>query len=277
MKKRARQSLDPAAVQGTLLEGQSVRTLQALGLVTERGGASADAHRKIKQINHFLRLIAPALEDVFARHEQPVLFEMAAGKSYLGLALYEHWIARQGRGRLVAVEARPELAQRVRDIADELGFDRLEVVCGRIAEVDLPERAHFTLALHACDTATDEALVRAVRAKSDHVALVPCCQAEVARLLKGVKDGPDALWRHAWHRREFGAHLTNVLRGLALQAHGYQITVTELAGWEHSLKNELILGRRVGSFHAGARAELDALLTTIPVRPWLLDALAADA
>ncbi len=267
MKKRARQSLDPAAVKGTLLEGQSVRTLQALGLVTERGGASADAHRKIKQINHFLRLIAPALEDVFARHEQPVLLEMAAGKSYLGLALYEHWITRQGRGRLVAVEARPELAQRVRDIAAELGFDRL----------DVPERAHFTLALHACDTATDEALVRAVRAKSDHVALVPCCQAEVARLLKGVKDGPDALWRHAWHRREFGAHLTNVLRGLALQAHGYQVTVTELAGWEHSLKNELILGRRVGSFHAGARAELDALLTAIPVRPWLLDALAAEA
>lgn len=276
MPKKVREPLTPAAVRGTLLEGQSVEVLRALGLVTERGGASPDAHRKIKQITHFARLIEPALDDVFARHAEPVLVELAAGKTYLGLALYERWIARHGRGRLIAVESRPELADRVRGIARDLGFDRLEVVTGRIAEAPLPERVHFALALHACDTATDEALVRALAARADHIALVPCCQAEVARLLRDVEQGPASLWRHAWHRREFGAHLTNVIRTLALQAHGYQVSVTELAGWEHSLKNELILGRRVGAFHAGARDELARLLADIPVRPWLLGALEAQ-
>ncbi|MEZ4431250.1 MAG: SAM-dependent methyltransferase [bacterium] len=270
---RARQPLSPQAVEDSLLEGMSTGVLRALGLVTERGGASPDAHRKIKQITHFLRLIEPAIDDVFARHEDPVLLELAAGKSYLGLALYERFIARHGRGRLVAVEARPELAARVEGIARGLGFDRFEMRTGTIIDAALPERAHFALALHACDTATDEAIVRALGAKCDHVAVVPCCQAEVARLLKGVDAGPHALWRHAWHRREFGAHLTNVVRALALQASGYQITVTELAGWEHSLKNELILARRVGAWHAGARDELRALLAEIPVKPWLIEAL----
>lgn len=270
---RARQALTPDAVRGTLLDGMSVELLQALGLVTEKGGASPDAHRKIKQITHFLRKIEPALDDVFARHDEPVLLELAAGKSYLGLVIYQAFVARHGRGRLVAVEARPELAERVAGIAGRLGFERFEMRVGTIIEAELPERVHFALALHACDTATDEAIVRAVEARADHVALVPCCQAEVARLLKGVDGGPDQLWRHPWHRREFGAHLTNVLRALALQARGYQITVTELAGWEHSLKNELILGRRVGRYHPGARAELTALLESIPVEPWLIAAL----
>lgn len=272
---RARSALTPTAVEGTLLDGMSTEVLRALGLLTARGGASPDAHRKIKQITHFLRLIEPALDDVYARHDEPILLELAAGKSYLGLAIYERFIKRHGRGRLVAVEARPELAQKVAGIAEGLDFDRFEMRIGTIAEAALPERAHFALALHACDTATDEAIVRAVETRADHVAVVPCCQAEVARLLKGVDDGPAQLWRHPWHRREFGAHLTNVLRALALQARGYQVRVTELAGWEHSLKNELILGRRVGRYHAGARDELAGLLAQIPVQPWLFEALAA--
>ncbi len=69
-----------------------------------------------------------------------------------------------------------------------------------------------------------------------------------------------ALFEHPWHRREFGSHLTNVIRALVLEAHGYQVTVTELAGWEHSLKNELILGRRVHQDNREAKRRLDALL-----------------
>ena len=270
---RARRSLGPKDVKGTLLEGQSLETLRLLGLVTERGGASADAHRKLKQVSHFLRLIAPAVEDVFARHEEPVLLDLAAGKAYLGFAIYEHWIARLGRGRLVAVERQPEQAEKMRRIAERAGFGHFEVVETEILAAPLPERAHFALALHACDVATDHAIARGLGAKSDHLAVVPCCQAEVGALLKQARGGPSMLWRHAWHRREFGAHLTNVMRALALEARGYQVTVTELAGWEHSLKNELILGRRVGAYHEGARAQLAGLVETFGVRPWLVAAL----
>jgi phage baseplate assembly protein W len=134
------------------------------------------------------------------------------------------------------------------------------------------------LALHACDTATDDALVVALRHKADHIALVPCCQAEVAAQLKDVRPKVDsalkALFAHPWHRREFGSHLTNVIRALVLEAHGYQVTVTELAGWEHSLKNELILARRVHHENREAKARLEALLEVTGVRPKLIRELA---
>jgi hypothetical protein len=102
-------------------------------------------------------------------------------------------------------------------------------------------------ALHACDTATDDAIHFALKKQAKHIVLVPCCQAEVAAVLrknKGkqlAKDSFTELWRHPIHTREFGSHITNVLRCLQLEAHGYQVTVTELVGWEHSMKNELII------------------------------------
>ncbi len=267
-----RRSLAPEEVRAELADGASVALMQALGLVGGGGGASASANRKLKQITHFAGLVRPALDDVFARHPEPQLVDAAAGKTYLGL--YELWAHRQGRGVLHAVEQRPELCDRVRGVCDAMAFGRVSVVQGSVLDASLPERVHFVLALHACDTATDEALVRAVAAGADHVAVVPCCQAEVARQLRGIDAGAVApLWRDGHHRREFGAHLTNVIRTLWLRAHGYQVTVTELVGWEHAVKNELILGRRVGRFHRGAWHELTALLEQIPVRPWLLDQL----
>jgi hypothetical protein len=246
--------------------------LHALHLLTRDGALNADARRKLKQIEHLLGLIAPATADVLARHPDPVFVDFGAGKAYLGLLLASAQLAEPARGRVVCVEARGDLVQSVRKIATDAGLDRVDVVEGAIAQAPLPERVHVALALHACDTATDDALKRAVAAGADHVAVVPCCQAEVARQLAAApRSGPWAsLHRHAWHRREFGSHLTNVVRALWLESHGYQVTVTELAGWQHALKNELILGRRVHRESRDAQARLDALLEATGVRPSLL-------
>jgi hypothetical protein len=112
---------------------------------------------------------------------------------------------------------------------------------------ELPETIDIVTALHACNTATDDAIDFALKKKARHMVLVPCCQAEVASVLrknKGKDLGRSALteiWRHPIHTREFGSQITNVMRCLQLEAHGYQVTVTELVGWEHSMKNELII------------------------------------
>ena len=168
----------------------------------------------------------------------------------------------------------PGLVQRGQERAGRLGFRRMRFLHGGIAEASLPERIHLLTALHACDTATDDALLLALRHNADHIAVVPCCQAEVAAQLKEMPRQAPApwpqLWAHPIHRREIGAHLTNVVRALALQSLGYQVTVTELTGWEHSLKNELILARRVHKEHRGARKELDQLLETTGIRPKLI-------
>jgi hypothetical protein len=133
-------------------------------------------------------------------------------------------------------------------------------------------------ALHACDTATDDALALAIANQADHVAVVPCCQAEVARQLEKSKPSDPAiaaLFAHPLHRRELGSHLTNVVRGLALEAHGYKVTVTELVGWEHSAKNELVLGKRVQRYDTAARDRLRALLARFQIEPAIVRLLAA--
>lgn len=285
---RFRKKVSKDEVPRELLPGQSVELLKTLRLVDPRGNLQADSRRKLKQVNHLVRLLAPALDDALARHASPVVVDAAAGNAYLGFVLYELFLGPAGRGELVAIEPRPELARQVRERAAALGYERLRVVEGVIAPGDaagVPERVHVLVALHACDTATDDALLLGLARRADHLAVVPCCQAEVARQLQALpKDavtdpGLRALWRHPWHRRELGSHLTNVVRALVLESRGYQVTVTELAGWEHAVKNELILARRVGRAHAGARAELEALLARVPVRPALVRGLgrAADA
>jgi hypothetical protein len=121
-------------------------------------------------------------------------------------------------------------------------------------------------ALHACDTATDDAIAFGLQKKARAMVLVPCCQAEMAACLRQGKALQLArtplaeLWRHPLHTRELGSQVTNVLRCLYLEANGYQVTVTELVGWEHSMKNELIIARYSGQKKRSAAERLRAIL-----------------
>ena len=264
------------AVKRELLPGESPELLKELHLLTRDGDLNADSLRKLKQVNHLVRLLEPAVEDVLARFGEPVVADCGAGKSYLGFVLHELFLRPAGKGTLVAVESRPELVARAAEIAARLGLGRMRFVEAAIDAAPVPERVHLVTALHACDTATDDALLLALRHNADHVAVVPCCQAEVARQLERAASPAPAmapLFEHAWHRREFGSHLTNVIRALVLEAHGYRVTVTELTGWEHSVKNELILAKRVRGSSPEARERLDALLAATQVRPKLVRAL----
>ena len=245
--------------------------------MTRDGQLNADALRKLKQVNHLVGLIAPALDDVFERYPNPVLVDAGSGNAYLGFILYELFFKERQTGELLSVESRPDLSERAQGRAAQLGYSRMRFVTQSISEATYPDRIHLLTALHACDTATDDAILVALRHRADHVALVPCCQAEVAQQLKEVRPKlthpMQALFAHSWHRREFGSHLTNVIRALVLESMGYQVTVTELTGWEHSLKNELILGRKVHRENREARARLDALLAATGVRPRVIRGL----
>jgi SAM-dependent methyltransferase len=263
-----------------LLPGESRALLKELHLITRDGDLNADSLRKLKQVNHLVRLLAPALEDVLSRFGDPVIVDCGSGKGYLGFILYELFVGPAGKGTLIGIESRPELARAATERAARLGYERMRFISADVTGAPVPPRVHLVTALHACDTATDDALVLASRHGADHVAVVPCCQAEVARQLAGRRGADPALaemHRHPWHRRELGSHLTNVIRALALEALGYQVTVTELAGWEHSLKNELILGRKLHGESRPSRERLDALLAAAGVRPKLVRELWGSA
>ncbi len=267
-----RRQVKGESVRRELLPGQSAELLKELHILTHSGDLNADSLRKLKQVNHLVQLLAPAVEDVLSRFGDPVFVDCGAGKGYLGFILYELFVGPAGKGTILSVESRPELTRAAEERARRLGFERMRFVTGQLEAVEAPPRVHLVTALHACDTATDDALALAIGRNADHVAVVPCCQAEVARQLEKVQGDAAlaALHAHPWHRREFGSHLTNVLRVTALEARGYKVTVTELTGWEHSVKNELILGRKVRARDEEAEQRLSALLDASGVRPKLV-------
>lgn len=259
-----------AAAQLELRPGQSVELLKELHIVTRDGRINQDSRRKLKQVYHLEQFIEKVLNELPPTESGPTLADHGAGKSYLGFVLYDLYFRPLGRGHIWGIETRPELVDKSRALAQRLGFDRMTFLNVSAAEASdlatLPETIDVVTALHACDTATDDAIAFGLRKHARHMVLVPCCQAEVAACLRQSKALALArtplaeLWRHPLHTRELGSQLTNVLRCLYLEALGYQVTVTELVGWEHSLKNELILASYTGHHKRAAAERLRAIL-----------------
>ncbi|MES2016498.1 MAG: SAM-dependent methyltransferase [Pseudomonadota bacterium] len=232
--------------------GQSIELLQELHILTRDGKLNQDSRRKLKQVYHLYQFIEPLLKEIQQDHPAISLVDHGAGKSYLGFILYDLFFKGKDDGsRIYGIETREELVQKSTALAQKLGFPGMSFLNLSVAESTkssrLPEQIDIVTALHACNTATDDAIDFALKKHAKYMVLVPCCQAEVATVLKKNKGkdlGKSALteiWRHPLHTREFGSQVTNVLRCLQLEAHGYQVNVTELVGWEHSMKNELII------------------------------------
>ena len=233
---------------------QSLELLKQLHILTRDGKLNQDSRRKLKQVYHLYQFIEPLLAEALAERTDVQLVDHGAGKSYLGFILHDLFFKQHAPdGRIHGIETRDELVMSSRRLADKLGFSagmRFQnlSVADSIASDRLPARIDIVTALHACNTATDDAIRFALKKGARSIVLVPCCQAEVAAELRkhkqqALKHPIAELWRHPIHTREFGSHVTNVLRCLQLEAHGYDVTVTELVGWEHSMKNELIIAR----------------------------------
>lgn len=232
--------------------GQSIDLLKELHILTRDGKMNQDSRRKLKQVYHLYQFIEPLLLEIQRDQPDIQLVDHGAGKSYLGFILYDLFFKTlNNASRIYGIETRDELVKKSEELAKKLNFPGMKFLNLSVAEsIDsdrLPERIDMVTALHACNTATDDAIRFALKKQAKFMVLVPCCQAEVASVLKKNKGKSLArealaeIWRHPLHTREFGSQVTNVLRCLQLEAHGYQVNVTELVGWEHSMKNELII------------------------------------
>ncbi|BBL23192.1 MULTISPECIES: class I SAM-dependent methyltransferase [Comamonas] len=266
----AKPAAQDIAAQLELKPGQSIALLKALHILTRDGKLNQDSRRKLKQVYHLYQFIEPILKELGADGHAVTLADHGAGKSYLGFILYDLYFKAQGLGRIYGIETRAPLVEASQKLAADLGFERMEFLNMSVAESTqadfMPERFDVVTALHACDTATDDAIAFGLEKKAKAMVLVPCCQAEVAACLRQTKALSLArtplaeLWRHPIHTREIGSQVTNVLRCLYLEASGYQVTVTELVGWEHSMKNELIVARYTGHKKRAAADRLQQLL-----------------
>jgi hypothetical protein len=290
MKKNNAKSDAPKPLDLDLRPGQSIELLKELHILTREGKLNQDSRRKLKQVLHLFQFIEKILKelseedagkspnvdagqpaDAHASHLGLTLADHGAGKSYLGFIVYDLFFKALSQGHIYGIETRAELVEASRALAQRLDFKRMVFLNTSVAESSqsdqMPAQIDVVTALHACDTATDDAIAFGLLKKARAMVLVPCCQAEVAAKLRqnkalNLSRTPLAeLWRHPLHTREIGSQLTNVLRCLYLESKGYTVTVTELVGWEHSMKNELILARYTGRPKAGAADRLQALLT----------------
>lgn len=233
---------------------QSIDLLKELHILTRDEKMNQDSRRKLKQIYHLYNFVEPLLKQLKEADAEMNLVDHGAGKSYLGFMIYDLFYKNLDHGHIYGIETRQALIENSKKIAEKLKFKNMSFlnlsVADSIHNKNLPEHIDIVTALHACDTATDDAIEFAIKKNVKHIVLIPCCQAEVAATLKKNKPKQLAnalteIWRHPIHTREFGSHVTNVFRCLQLESYGYQVTVTEFTGLEHSMKNELIIATKI--------------------------------
>jgi hypothetical protein len=292
-KNKSTQNTAAASTANDIRPGQSIELLKHLHILTADGKMNQDSRRKLKQVYHLFQFIEPLLNEILVTKQRGLispddldsasinLVDHGAGKSYLGFILYDLYFKNHsGASKIYGIETRTELVQKSIELKNKLQFSGMEFLGLSVKESLnsslIPDKVDIVTTLHACNTATDDAIQFALQKKSDYIVLVPCCQAEVASVLKQNKSkmltNPKysqwvELFRHPIHTREFGSHLTNVLRCLQLEAHGYHVNVTELVGWEHSMKNELIIATQKNNEHRNKSKErLQFLLETFNLK-----------
>lgn len=259
---------------------------RAIGLADEQGRLKPSRQAKYRQVEEFLRQLDDTLTDARAKGrlrkptaEDPLrIADLGCGNAYLTFAAQRFLTeVRQLPVRVVGVDVKEQSREHNSAVARELGMDA-EFVVGSIAGAELDPAPEVVLALHACDTATDEALARAVAWEAPVVLAAPCCHHDIAaQLRKAPTPAPYAmLTRHGILRERFADTLTDALRASLLRLQGYRVDVVEFVESEHTPRNTLLRAVRSGGpvKGGGVRDEYDALVSTWGITPKLAELLA---
>jgi SAM-dependent methyltransferase len=231
--------------------------LNAIGIADHEGHIKPSRQAKFRQVEEFVRLLASAVDDALAagRLPQPSpaeplrVADLGCGNAYLTFAAFRHLTGRGLPVRLIGVDRNGRSRDRNTEIAEELGWDReMSFVAGSIAEAEL-DPPDIALALHACDTATDDALARAVRWQVPLVLAAPCCHRELQTQLHhtSAPSPYGLLTRHGIVREHFADVLTDALRAALMRMFGYRVQVVQFVGSEHTPRNTLIRAVRTGA------------------------------
>ncbi|WDQ99019.1 SAM-dependent methyltransferase [Devosia sp. J2-20] len=220
--------------------------LKALGIAGKDGVVRNDAQDKFRQINKMVEIFAPLIQAI--KTERPLIVDMGAGKGYLDFALYDYLanVANRPAG-IVGVEMREQLVRDGNATAQQSGFDGLSFQAGTIMDFDA-SGADAVIALHACDTATDDAIFKGINAGAALIAVAPCCHKQIRRQMEaGQPDGRlEVMLRHGIFLERQAEMVTDTLRALLLELNGYKTKVFEFVSDAHTPKNNLIVAEKDG-------------------------------
>lgn len=245
---------------------KSQALLRELGLLNADGSMSRRHARKYKQVHHFVEICQPIVASLAKEgpKEGPLqILDLACGNSYLSFVLLEALHLDKIPARLLGIDINPQFVDQSKDRASALSYLDAHFHCAKIQDAtglsdDAAQSPDLVVALHACDTATDQAIALALAKKAPAILCVPCCHAELARQVgdKAIRPGLESILEHGLFKRAYGDLVTDALRVAFIQAHGYEVSVLEFVGAEHSAKNALIRAIRKRSENPKAIAKL---------------------
>ena len=254
-----------------LPEGEPVPFLVKLGVMTSEGKVVKAKYDKFRQINRFLEFIEDICP-VLSRNREISMIDFGCGKSYLTFAMYYYLHEKKGFDlRITGLDLKEDVIAHCNALAEEFGYEKLKFLHGDIADYEGTDQVDLVVPLHACDTATDYALAKAVAWNAKAILSVPCCQHELNRQIKNETLEP--VLKYGLLKERMAALLTDGLRASMLEQAGYQVQVREFIDMEHTPKNILIRAvkepekiRRAGGMRAD---DLQACMDFLHVHPTL--------
>jgi tRNA A58 N-methylase Trm61 len=238
-----------------VVDSTAANYLKELGITTAEGLVKKDMQDKFKQINRYVEIIEGIIKDIQFENTMTVA-DMGSGKGYLTFALYDYLTSNLKKdAAVVGIELRDDLVQKCNQIAANAGYNKLKFKKGTIQDADLPA-IDMLIALHACDTATDDAIFKGIQANAKVIICAPCCHKQIRKQMAPENELKN-ITKHGILLERQAEIVTDTIRALILEAHGYKTKVFEFIATEHTPKNVLIVGTRSAKTEAAKLENLD--------------------
>ena len=238
-------SLEHNVQKNRLVTAQGKTYLQQLKITDEKGNVIPSSQDKYKQINHYVELLSPLIKNL-PKHDVLNVLDMGAGKGYLTFALYDYLTQVMNlKVNVTGVEYRKDLVDLCNDIAKKSNFNDLKFAQGTIMDYDA-NNVNLLIALHACDTATDDAIYKGIKANADLIVVAPCCHKQIRREIEQhkTKNDLDFLIKHGIFLERQAEMVTDGLRSLILEYCGYSTKVFQFISNTHTPKNVMIVAEK---------------------------------
>lgn len=256
-----------------LEEGNAVPFLVDLGVMTKEGKIVNSRYDKYRQINRFLEFIEDILPNL-NQEEETTIIDFGCGKSYLTFAMYYYLKELKGYPvRIIGLDLKQDVIDRCNRLARQYGYDKLDFYHGDIASYEGVDHVDMVVTLHACDTATDYALEKAVNWGAKVILSVPCCQHELAKQISCDLQKP--VMQYGLIKERMAALYTDAIRAQVLEHCGYRTQILEFIDMEHTPKNILIRAIRQGKRKDNGD-QMKELMGFLGVRPTIVSLLAPE-
>lgn len=248
-----------------LEQGKKVDFLIDLGVMTKEGRIVNSKYDKFRQINRFLEFINDILPELDKSRELTIV-DFGCGKSYLTFAMYYFLKELNGYNiRVIGLDLKEDVIENCNSLAKKYGYNKLQFIMGDIADFSGTDKADMVVALHACDTATDFAIEKAVKWGAKVIMSVPCCQHEVNSQIKS--EALNSILKYGILKERFSAIVTDALRAEILENNGYETQILEFIDMEHTPKNILIRAVKTGK--KNSNTDYKQLITDLNIDPTL--------